>query len=83
MVLRPFASRSDAAYWGGGVVAPYGGGFVSLHGQGQPNGPLCYTVGCERPDRPDITLRVHALPQGWVVSAQGEVMSEAEWDASR
>ena len=40
----PFATPGDAAYWGGGIIAPYEGGWVSLHGYSTPDGSERYTV---------------------------------------
>jgi hypothetical protein len=43
---RPYETRADAAYWGGGVVAEAAeGGWWSLHGRGTPNGPELTAMG--------------------------------------
>lgn len=42
----PFLTRSDALYYGSGVIVPAdGGGFWSLHGYSTPTGPELYHVG--------------------------------------
>lgn len=45
--MKPFATKSEAKYWGGGVIAAVDGGFISLHGRGTPSGPELYHVGSD------------------------------------
>lgn len=50
MKLWPFETAGEAGYWGGGVVVPVDGGYLSLHYQETPAGPRLWTVGRARAD---------------------------------
>lgn len=67
--MVPFERPQDAAYWGGGIVAPYQGGWVSIHVETTPNGVALWTTGLESPGAPPHRRKaVEGLPPGYVLA---------------
>jgi hypothetical protein len=62
--MRVFKTKNDAAYWGGGIVAPHEGGYVSLHYTTGVVTPVVYTVAADGRYPGLVPGYVVATPEG-------------------
>lgn len=68
-MMTPYETRSEAAYWSGGVIVEAAqGGYWSLHGYSTPTGPELYHCGrsCRADGWPPEVRGVYvwAVPRG-------------------
>jgi len=83
IVVVPFASKAEAAYWGvGGVVVedPVHGGYWSLHCRSYPGGREKYSVGTPRNRQPGEPMAVSV--EGFPPSLGGRYWVEANPDGN-